>query len=238
MATSRTRPRARSGLGSRDQLVQDRGEAVQLGEMRRGQLAENALALSGQPRADDAGIAAVGDAPHKVGCLGPVDQLHGAVMALQQIARQLADGGRLRAGMALDCHQQLVLDVGKAGRTCLVLTPPLEPAQAGDGVRVLVDRVWPRGVKKADAKLDDWPKDLAPSTGLREWYGHDPAKFSECRSRYRTEPDAPDPSKKLGEVAALAAKRPVTLLTATRDIDISQAAVLAELLGAGKKRGS
>jgi len=107
-----------------------------------------------------------------------------------------------------------------------------------DGVRVLVDRVWPRGVKKADAKLDDWAKDLAPSTGLREWYGHDPAKFSEFRRRYITELDAPEPTKKLGEVEALAARRPVTLLTATRDVEISQAAVLAELLKTGKQRGS
>jgi uncharacterized protein YeaO (DUF488 family) len=101
-----------------------------------------------------------------------------------------------------------------------------------DGVRVLVDRVWPRGLRKTDAKLDEWAKDLAPSTGLRVWYGHDPAKFSEFRRRYITELDAPGPRKRLGEVQALAARRPVTLLTATRDVDISQAAVLAELLSA------
>ncbi len=102
----------------------------------------------------------------------------------------------------------------------------------GDGVRVLVDRVWPRGLRKADAKLDEWAKDLAPSTGLRVWYGHDPAKFSEFRRRYITELNAPGPRKRLGEVHALAARRPVTLLTATRDVGISQAAVLADLLGA------
>jgi uncharacterized protein YeaO (DUF488 family) len=113
-----------------------------------------------------------------------------------------------------------------------------DAASPDDGVRVLVDRVWPRGVKKADAKLDDWAKDLAPSTGLREWYGHDPAKFREFRRRYLAELDGPGPSEKLGEVGALAARRPVTLLTATRDVDISQAAVLADLLKAGKKRGS
>jgi len=113
-----------------------------------------------------------------------------------------------------------------------------ETPSPGDGVRVLVDRVWPRGMKKADAKLDDWAKDLAPSTALREWYGHDPAKFGEFRRRYIAELDAPDPSKKLGEVEALAARRPVTLLTASRDVDISQAAVLAELLESGKQRGS
>jgi uncharacterized protein YeaO (DUF488 family) len=113
-----------------------------------------------------------------------------------------------------------------------------ETPSPGDGVRVLVDRVWPRGVKKADAKLDDWAKDLAPSTGLREWYGHDPAKFGEFRRRYLTELDAPGPREKLSEVETLAARRPVTLLTATHDVDISQAAVLAELLKTGTRHGS
>jgi uncharacterized protein YeaO (DUF488 family) len=101
-----------------------------------------------------------------------------------------------------------------------------------DGTRVLVDRVWPRGVRKADAKLDDWAKDLAPSTDLRKWYEHDPAKFSEFRRRYITELDAPGPRKKLADIQALATAKPVTLLTASRDIGISQAAVLAELLTA------
>lgn len=103
-----------------------------------------------------------------------------------------------------------------------------------DGVRVLVDRIWPRGLRKADAALDMWAKDVAPSTELRTWYGHDPAKFGEFRRRYVAELDAPGPRAKLAKVHALAdkGKRPVTLLTATRDIDISQAAVLAELLRA------
>ena len=101
-----------------------------------------------------------------------------------------------------------------------------------DGARVLVDRIWPRGLRKADAKLDEWAKDIAPSTDLRTWYGHDPAKFSEFRQRYIAELDNPGPRTKLAEVHELAASRPVTLLTATRDIGISQAAVLAELLRA------
>jgi uncharacterized protein YeaO (DUF488 family) len=105
-----------------------------------------------------------------------------------------------------------------------------------DGVRVLVDRVWPRGLRKTDAKLDEWAKDLAPSTDLRKWYGHDPAKFSEFRRRYIAELDAPGPRTRLAEVGELAAGRPVTLLTATRDVAISQAAVLAELLRAEDDR--
>jgi uncharacterized protein YeaO (DUF488 family) len=107
----------------------------------------------------------------------------------------------------------------------------------GDGARVLVDRVWPRGLRKTDAKLDEWAKDLAPSTALRTWYGHDPAKFGEFRRRYITELNAPTPRNKLAEVHALAAARPVTLLTATRDVDISQAAVLAELLSSEENEG-
>lgn len=101
---------------------------------------------------------------------------------------------------------------------------------ADDGVRVLVDRIWPRGLRKADARLDDWAKDLAPSTNLRTWYGHDPAKFSEFRRRYADELDAPEPQAKLAEVHAQAERQPVTLLTATRELDISQAAVLADLV--------
>jgi len=102
----------------------------------------------------------------------------------------------------------------------------------GDGARVLVDRMWPRGLRKAEAKLDEWAKDLAPSAGLRTWYDHDPAKFAEFRRRYITELDAPGPRSKLAEVREMAAGRPVTLLTATRDVNISQATVLAELLSA------
>ena len=103
----------------------------------------------------------------------------------------------------------------------------------GDGVRILVDRVWPRGLRKADAKLDEWAKDLAPSAGLRTWYGHDPAKFGEFRRRYLAELDAAGPRARLAALRASAAESQLTLLTATRDVDISQATVLAELLNAG-----
>ena len=99
-----------------------------------------------------------------------------------------------------------------------------------DGTRVLVDRVWPRGLRKAAARLDDWAKDVAPSRELRTWYGHDPAKFGEFRRRYTAELAQPGPQAALGRLRALAAKGPVTLLTATRDSGISQAAVLAQLL--------
>ena len=104
---------------------------------------------------------------------------------------------------------------------------------AQDGARVLVDRIWPRGVSKAVAQLDDWAKDAAPSADLRQWYGHDPAKFDEFRQRYLGELTGSSQRAALGRLRALAASgRPLTLLTATRDVDHSQATVLARLLAA------
>jgi uncharacterized protein YeaO (DUF488 family) len=100
-----------------------------------------------------------------------------------------------------------------------------------DGARVLVDRVWPRGLSKDKLKLDSWAKDVAPSTELRTWYGHDPAKFDEFRRRYKAELKSPAQQEGVKTLRALAAAGPLTLLTATRETNISQAAVLAELLG-------
>ena len=104
-----------------------------------------------------------------------------------------------------------------------------DPAPA-DGARVLVDRIWPRGLRKDAARLDDWAKDAAPSTDLRTWYQHDPGKFSEFRRRYVAELDAPSGRAALARLRGLAAAGRVTLLSATREIDISQAAVLADVL--------
>jgi uncharacterized protein YeaO (DUF488 family) len=104
-----------------------------------------------------------------------------------------------------------------------------DPAPA-DGARVLVDRVWPRGLRKDASRLADWAKDVAPSTELRTWYQHDPAKFGEFRRRYVAELTAAPGKAALAKLRAMAADGPVTLLSATREIDISQAAVLAELL--------
>jgi uncharacterized protein YeaO (DUF488 family) len=107
-----------------------------------------------------------------------------------------------------------------------------EPA-AGDGIRVLVDRVWPRGLRKDAAALDEWAKDVAPSTELRKWYAHDPAKFEEFRRRYAVELAGPAQRAALARLCTLAGTgRPLTLLTATKDADHSQAAVLAALLRA------
>ncbi|HEY3008838.1 MAG TPA: DUF488 family protein [Micromonosporaceae bacterium] len=99
-----------------------------------------------------------------------------------------------------------------------------------DGARVLVDRVWPRGMAKAELRMDEWLKDVAPSTGLRSWYGHRPERFAEFRRRYLVELDEPDRAAAVDHLRTLVRQGPVTLLTATRDIEHSQAAVLAELL--------
>jgi len=104
-----------------------------------------------------------------------------------------------------------------------------EPSPS-DGARVLVDRVWPRGMRKDAARLDEWAKEAAPSAELRTWYHHDPARFDGFRRRYTAGLNEPGPREALARIRVLAADRPVTLLTATRDLDLSQAAVLAALL--------
>jgi uncharacterized protein YeaO (DUF488 family) len=99
-----------------------------------------------------------------------------------------------------------------------------------DGARVLVDRIWPRGLTKARAALDEWCKEIAPSTELRKWYGHDPERFEEFSRRYQAELAEPERADALAHLRELASGRGVTLLTATRRPDISEAAVLAWLL--------
>lgn len=102
-----------------------------------------------------------------------------------------------------------------------------DEAGPDDGQRVLVDRVWPRGVRKEDPRVGTWCKDVAPSKELREWYQHKPERFDEFATRYKAElRDSPA----LAELRNLAKRGVVTLVTATRDVDISQAAVLATLL--------
>jgi uncharacterized protein YeaO (DUF488 family) len=99
-----------------------------------------------------------------------------------------------------------------------------------DGLRVLVDRIWPRGMTKARAALDEWCKDVAPSTELRKWYSHDPAKFEEFTRRYGAELEQAERAQALQHLRDLAADRRLTLLTASKAVDISEAAVLAAIL--------
>jgi uncharacterized protein YeaO (DUF488 family) len=102
--------------------------------------------------------------------------------------------------------------------------------ERGDGTRVLVDRIWPRGLAKAKAEFDEWCKEVAPSTELRKWYSHDPARFEEFTRRYHAELEQPERSDALAHLRELAKDRTLTLLTATKQPEISEAEVLAEML--------
>ncbi len=102
--------------------------------------------------------------------------------------------------------------------------------EPSDGQRVLVDRLWPRGVSKERAALTVWLKEVAPSAELRQWYGHDPARFAEFASRYRAELQQGAQAEAYGELKELVAKGATTLLTAAKRADISEATVLAGLL--------
>jgi uncharacterized protein YeaO (DUF488 family) len=108
-----------------------------------------------------------------------------------------------------------------------------EPASKGDGLRLLVERLWPRGVSKQKAKIDLWLKDLAPSTELRQWYGHDPAKWLQFRKRYRAE------LKGQGDLLALLKyvthEKAVTFIYAASDVERNSAVALKELLEQSKE---
>ncbi|MBX5460077.1 MAG: DUF488 domain-containing protein [Steroidobacteraceae bacterium] len=101
-------------------------------------------------------------------------------------------------------------------------------ADPADGVRVLVDRLWPRGIRKEGAALDEWQREVAPSTPLRKWFGHDPNRWQEFRRRYlaelKTHPDA------LDQLRRLARQKPVTLLYGARDPEHNHAVVLKEAI--------
>ncbi len=103
--------------------------------------------------------------------------------------------------------------------------------------RVLVDRLWPRGVHKAALDADEWAKEVAPSTELRRWYGHDPARFDEFSRRYRAELEHDPGAPVVERLRAYACGRGrLVLLTATRDVEHSGAAVLTEVLAASGGR--
>jgi uncharacterized protein YeaO (DUF488 family) len=99
-----------------------------------------------------------------------------------------------------------------------------------DGRRILVDRLWPRGVSKERAKLDDWCKEVAPSNELRRWYAHDPERFEEFSARYRAELSEGEQAEALSRIAGDARSGVVTLLTATKMPEISEAVVIKSVL--------
>lgn len=110
----------------------------------------------------------------------------------------------------------------------LKLKRAYEPASRSDGMRVLIDRLWPRGVKKEEAKIDEWMKDIAPSTTLRKWFGHDPARWPEFQRRYEAEVKKhPEQLERLRE---LAREGPLTLVFSAHDEEHNDAVVLRQLL--------
>jgi uncharacterized protein YeaO (DUF488 family) len=112
-----------------------------------------------------------------------------------------------------------------------------EEVSPSDGARVLVDRVWPRGIRKETLALTEWLRDVAPSTELRQWYSHEPEKFAEFLRRYLAELKSPQRRTAVEHLKEIAHQGDVVLLTATRDVDRSQAAVLARWLGESSSGG-
>jgi uncharacterized protein YeaO (DUF488 family) len=111
-----------------------------------------------------------------------------------------------------------------------------EPPQKSDGYRVLVDRVWPRGLSKDAAQIDLWMKDIAPSTALRKWFNHDPARWVGFQEKYRAE--LRELGDKLDELRARAKKEPVTLLYGAKDTEHNQAVVLRDVLAEKRSRSA
>jgi len=105
-----------------------------------------------------------------------------------------------------------------------------EPVKRGDGRRVLVERLWPRGLRKDDRRISEWLRDVAPSPELRRWYGHDPAKWAQFRRRYRSELHRPEWRRLLDALADKARRGTVTLVYAARDTERNSAVVLRETL--------
>jgi uncharacterized protein YeaO (DUF488 family) len=121
-----------------------------------------------------------------------------------------------------------VSDAHPAGESDVRLKRAYDPAEPDDGYRVLIDRLWPRGVSTERARLDEWARELAPSAELRTWFGHDPERFAEFERRYRAE--LADHDEKLDELRRRAREGPLTLVYGARDEEHNDAVVLAELL--------
>lgn len=111
-----------------------------------------------------------------------------------------------------------------------------ELPEEDDGLRVLVDRLWPRGLSKDKAAIDHWAKASAPSNELRRWFGHDPARWGEFQSRYRDELQSPEAEEEIAALRAMARKSRMTLLYAAKDEERNNAVVLRDYLRAAKAR--
>ena len=113
-----------------------------------------------------------------------------------------------------------------------------DPPERADGARYLVERLWPRGMKKENAALTGWLKEVAPSTELRKWYGHDPERWPEFQKRYREELKDDAHQEALADLRQAARKGPVTLVYAAHDEERNSAVVLKQVLTGGLSAGS
>jgi len=111
-----------------------------------------------------------------------------------------------------------------------------EPVETADGKRILIDRLWPRGVSKSGAHIDEWLKDLAPSAELRTWFAHDPQKWEEFRKRYVKELSSPDKTRSLEDIARRARRETITLIYSAKDTEHSDVKVLEELITQDEER--
>jgi uncharacterized protein YeaO (DUF488 family) len=128
--------------------------------------------------------------------------------------------------------------VSASGSTGFQVKRVYDEPEPADGYRVLVDRLWPRGLSRDRAAVDLSARDLAPSAELRRWFGHDPAKLDAFRERYRQELDEHAPQDVVEDLRRRAGHEPVTLLTATKDLAVSHAPVLADYLSSRSSRHS
>ena len=125
--------------------------------------------------------------------------------------------------------------MGRSGSEAVIVCKRIyEPPSATDGYRVLVDRLWPRGVKREEAAIDEWLKDLAPSSELRRFAAADPSKWPEFERRYRAELSQPHLQPELARIRKIARSKTVTLLYAKRDEQHNNAVVLKEVLDEGR----
>jgi uncharacterized protein YeaO (DUF488 family) len=113
-----------------------------------------------------------------------------------------------------------------------------DPPTVDGGLRVLVDRLWPRGLSRSAAALDDWCRAVVPSNELRRWFGHEPARLEEFISRYKSELTDPDRASALVELKQLGSDQTLTLLTATKDLSLSHAPVLARIIEVARPKPS
>jgi uncharacterized protein YeaO (DUF488 family) len=152
---------------------------------------------------------------------GPIDSRHRDKRPLYLLA--LGCCASYESGSAMTRRSAVPSGHVRVGRV-------YDPPTAQDGARVLVDRLWPRGLKRDAAALDEWCREIAPSNQLRAWYGHDPDRWAEFAARYRAELDDPQRAVALAHLADLARAQTVTLLTASKAVEISDATVIAHVL--------